>query len=332
MLGGRPLTGFRTGHAPYWLRSSPTVPAPLIPPVKLSPQQALFRALVATLFFSSVPACVRAVGLNAYTLGIVRLGIASLGMTAVLWYQGKLRRTQVQRWTARDWQAMVLVGLAFGLHWLFFFLSIKLASAAVGAIGFSTYGLHLLVLGWLLGLGRVTTIDLVGVSLAVIGTLLLVPEFSLQNQNTLGLVFGVAGGLSAAVLPLLHQRYADVDNNLRTWGQFTFALPAFLVFFPQTQWHIPLEDVALVLYLGFGVTLIAHSLWIQATTALSTTTTSFVSYLYLPVSLVIGYFAIGEHLTGWMLLGAACVLVANALVLTRQAKLKALEAQIPEST
>ena len=34
-------------------------------------------------------------------------------------------------------------------------------------------------------------------------------------------------GLAAALLPLLHQYFADIDGNLRAWGQFTFAMLVF---------------------------------------------------------------------------------------------------------
>lgn len=295
--------------------------------ILLKPEQALLRALVATLIFCSAPACVRVVGMNTYTLGIARLAMASVGMLAVLLWQ---RKFAPRSWSARTWRAMLLVGLGFGCHWLLFFTSIKLASAAIGVIGFSTYGFHLLILGWLLGLGRVTAIDLAGLALAMTGTLLLVPEFSFQNEHTLGLVAGVLSGLAAACLPLLHQRFADVDNNLRTWGQFTFALPVFFVFWSGTDWQVAPGDFLLVLYLGFGIALVGHGLWIQATTVLSTTTTSILSYLYLPCALVFSYFAIGERFSGQMLAGAGCVLAANALVLWRQSKLRALEANVPE--
>ena len=295
----------------------------------LKSEQALPQALIAMLFFCSAPACVRVVDMNAYTLGIARLSMASVGMLAVLLWQ---RKFTPRSWPARTWRAMLLVGLAFGIHWLLFFTSIKLASAAIGAIGFSTYGFHLLILGWLMGLGRVTAIDLVGLALAMTGTLLLVPEFSLQNEHTLGLIAGVLSGLFAATLPLLHQRFADVDNNLRTWGQFTFSLPVFFFFWSGTQWQVAPRDILLVLYLGFGVALVGHGLWIHATTTLSTTTTSILSYLYLPGSLIVSYFAIGERLSGKMLVGAGCVLAANGLVLWRQSKLRALEATIPETT
>lgn len=267
--------------------------------------------------------------MNTFTLGIARLSMASVGMLAVLLWQKKFAP---RSWSARTWRAMLLVGLAFGIHWLLFFTSIKLASAAIGAIGFSTYGIQLLILGWLMGLGRITTTDLMGLAIAVTGTLLLVPEFSFQNDHTLGLVAGVLSGLAAASLPLLHQRFADVDNNLRTWGQFTFALPLFFFFWSGTDWHVAPRDIMLVLYLGFGVALVGHGLWIQAITALSTTTTSILSYLYLPGSLIVGYFTIGERLSGRMLVGAGCVLAANALVLWKHTKLRGLEANVPETS
>ena len=300
--------------------------------MNLSPSQALFRALLATAFFCCAPACVKAVDMNAYTLGIARLGMASFGVLIILLWQGKLSPEKFRHWSRRTWKAMLLVGFTFGLHWLLFFLSIRWANADIGAIGFSTYGVHLLLLGWLLGLGQVNAIDILGIALALIGTLLLVPEFSISNQQTWGLVVGVLSGLAAAALPLLHQRYADVDNDLRTWGQFTFALPLFFIFFSKTEWQVAPGDWLLVLYLGFGIALIGHGLWIQAITALSTTTTSIFSYLYLPGCLIVNYFAFGTGMDGKMLVGTACVLVANALVLWNQQKLRALEAQIPETT
>jgi len=56
----------------------------------MRPQQALPRALLATLIFASTPSCVRAVGLDTFSLGIVRLCMASLAMTLVLLFQRKL--------------------------------------------------------------------------------------------------------------------------------------------------------------------------------------------------------------------------------------------------
>ena len=182
-------------------------------------------ALFAILLFSSAPACVRKIHLDAVALGTLRLGIASLGMTLFLASRWPKTRRSLEAWNWRTSRALVSIGLVFGVHWLLLFLSIKISNAVIGAIGFSTYGIHLIVLGWLLGRGKVKGVDVVGLLLACAGTWLLIPEFSFQNEHTLGLAIGILSGLTAAVMPLLHQHFSDIDGNLRAWGQFTLALP-----------------------------------------------------------------------------------------------------------
>lgn len=284
------------------------------------------------MMFASAPSCIRAVGLDAVSLGIVRLGLASAAVTIVLIGQRKLTIAELRSWSRHTWKVMTLVGLAFGGHWILFFLSIKLGSAAVGAIGFSTFGLQLLVLGWLLGYSRITNLDLGGLMLAMIGTVLLAPEFSLQNQETLGLAVGILSGTLAACLPLLHQRHFAVDVHLRTWGQFVIGLLVFLACWPFAKWEFRANDTALILYLSLIVAWIGHSLWIRVSTTLSTTTISILTYLYLPASLLVGYVTLDEKLSGRMLVGTALVLVANALVLWNQTQQQTLAAELPEPT
>ncbi|MGI9428438.1 MAG: DMT family transporter [Bythopirellula sp.] len=282
------------------------------------PRQALHTALFAVLLFASAPTCVRSVHLDAIALGLCRLGLASLGMTVFLGFRWSDTRKSVQPCSWRTTYALLLLGLTFGVHWLAFFLSIKVASAAIGTIGFSTYGLWLIVLGWLLGRGQVTRFDLLGLVLACVGTWLLIPEFSFQNEYTLGLMIGIFSGLTAAVLPIMHQHYADIDGNLRAWGQFTFAMLVFAASQPWAKWEVQAGDVPLILYLGLGIALVGHGLWVHAVTALSTTTTSILSYLYLPISLIMGFVFLGEKLAGRALAGTSLVLIANALVLVSQ--------------
>ncbi len=290
-------------------------------------------AFFTVIIFSSAPACVKAVSLNTITQGIVRLGLASAGMTLLLLFPGKLTLQEFKSWNRRTWWALSLVGFAFGLHWLLFFASIKLANAAIGAIGFSTYGLHLLLLGWLFGFGQVSKLDLFGLALACVGTYLLIPEFSFQNDHTVGLIIGILSGLAAAVLPLIHQRNADIDVNIRTWGQFTLALPMFFLLWPYTDWTIIRSEIPLILYLGLGIALVGHGMWVHVTTELSTTTVSILSYLYLPISLIFGYLTLGdsEKLSGRMLVGTVLVLIANGIVLWSQTRLRALEAEVIET-
>ncbi|MEM9354503.1 MAG: DMT family transporter [Planctomycetota bacterium] len=292
----------------------------------MSPQSALSRAFLAIALFSSVPCCIKTVALSTVPLAICRLGAASLVFSIWLAAKGELSWSSARGWSPRQWRALAAVGLAFGLHWLTYFESIKLATAGIGVIGFSTYGVHLMVLGWLLGRGQPRAIDIAGLVAACCGTLLLVPDFDVRNDHTLGLLFGILSGLFGAFLPLLHQHYSDIGGDLRAWGQFTFALPLFLFLAPGSEWPIDGRDALLLAYIAFGVTVVGHGLWVQATTALSTPTISLLSYLYLPCALVFSFFAIGETLTPRMMGGAVLIFAANLATLWTQARSNALAA------
>jgi drug/metabolite transporter (DMT)-like permease len=298
-------------------------------------RSALLSALVAMLVFGSVPACIRLVALDSIAIGIVRLTLGAIGMAVVMAAQ---RRSTLREFFAelrREWWVLVAIGLLFGLHWLTYFLSIKWATASIGTLGFSTYGAQLPLLGWLCGFGRPTRAALVGVALAFVGTWLCLPAADgaeaagpesittgsyswsevWHSGGAIGLAIGVLSGTTYAFLPLLHQRHARMDHEIRTWAQFALALPLFVPLAPWATWSLSWDDVLLILHLGLVVTLIGHLLWVKATTELPIETTSVLSYLQLPVTLAMNWLLVKDQFTASMVAGATLIVAGNALAL-----------------
>ncbi|HYO24147.1 MAG TPA: DMT family transporter [Lacipirellulaceae bacterium] len=276
--------------------------------------RSLLKALIATVMFASAPACIRLVAMDSYALGVWRLSLAAVGMTILLRMQGRTIPTLAAQ-VRRDWPVLLAVGLFFGLHWLTFFQSIKLASASIGALAFSTCGVQIPLLGWVMGLGRPSAAAMAGVALAMGGSLLCLPESKPGDNQALGMAIGILSGTFYAVLPVLHQRHARLDNELRTWAQFALALPVFLVTAPGADWTLPLRDLWLVLYLGVAVNLIGHYLWVQISTELSLPAVSALGYAQLPTSLALNALVIGDAMTVEMLLGATLIVAGNVLAL-----------------
>jgi drug/metabolite transporter (DMT)-like permease len=277
-------------------------------------QTSLVKALWATLLFGSVPACIRVMDMDSYSLGIWRLSLAAAGMTLILLWQGRSMATIVAE-VRRDWKVLTAVGVCFGLHWLTYFQSIKLANASIGSLAFSTCGVQLPLLGWLFGFGRPRAAAMFGVVLAMAGSVLCLPEHSPGGNQALGMGVGILSATLYAALPMLHQRHARLDHELRTWAQFVFALPVFLLAAPAAEWSITMRDFWLILHLGLVVNLIGHYLWVQITTELPLPMTSALGYLQLPVSLAFNYLLIGEQMTPAILAGAACIVAGNVLAL-----------------
>lgn len=257
---------------------------------------------------------VRSISANAYTIGIVRLAIATVGLAAMMTLRRELRRV-----APRDLLRLAIIGLLFFGHWLTLFLGIKISSASIGAIGLSTYGAHLLILGALFGGARVRVTDVVAVLLAVIGAVLVVPTFDLRNETAVGMLLTSSSALMYASLPLFHQRWSHIQTSTRALGQFAFALVFFLFFLGRAEWDLTTRDWAGLLFLAVGVTLIGHSLWVSVTTKLSPTSTSILYYANIPIAIVLSALALGERLTLRTLAGAALIIGAGVVGLLSRA-------------
>lgn len=249
---------------------------------------------------------VRSISANAFTIGIFRLTIATAGLGGMLLFRGQLRRVG-----ARDLGRLALIGFLFAAHWLTLFLGVKASSASIGAIGLSTYGAHLLILGALFGGAHVRVTDVVAVLIAAAGAVLVVPSFTLANDVALGMLLSSVSALLYASLPLLHQRWSHIDNGTRALGQFAFALLFFLLFAGRAEWALTRRDWAGLLFLAIGVTLIGHSLWVRVTTRLSPSATSIIYYANIPIALALGTLMLGERLTPRSAAGAALIIGAG---------------------
>lgn len=274
----------------------------------------VLEAAVTILMMGAVPIIIRHVAANPWTIGIIRLGVATAGMAIIV--------MAMRRWvtpTPREWRALALIGLLFGAHWALYFLSIKVSSAAIAVIGQSTFGVHLVVLGWAIGHHDVEPADLVAVALAVAGSLLVAPRWSLADHDTVGLLLGIVSSFFYAFLPILHQRLAHLSSAMRVLGQFWFGLLVFLPSLPFTGWRFSASDWFWLMVLAVVCTLVQHTLWTRLTTRLPTLTTSVLFYLAVPVTLVFGVVILGERVTGWMLGGLGLIVAGNLLALARRA-------------
>lgn len=275
----------------------------------------LVRGLAALLLFGSVPCTIRFIQLDSIAIGVVRLSLAALGLGIVVWLK---HAHTISSLSKRDWCLTILAGLAFGLHWLFYFLGIKLASASLGALGFSTYGAQLIVLSWILKVNEITIRHCIGVGLAILGSIVLIPEFQLQSDITIGLLSGFLSGTFYALLPVIHKKNNAIPNDIRALGQFVFALCIFIPLTPFATWEASAFEWSLALYLGLIVTLIGHTLWVQATTALPTYTTSVISYLYLPAAVFLSWLFLDEEITPAILAGGFLIIFGNLIALQPQ--------------
>ncbi len=271
---------------------------------------ALLTAFIAVVLMASVPIVVKLVSASEIEVGTLRLLIASVGMT--LW----LKWSRVSwRLTADQWRMLILLGITFAIHWYAYFKSIKLSTPSIAAIGVSTYGIHLVLLSAIFLKQKINVADGVALVLAMVGVYLVIPDLDWQSDYFQGLLVSIFSGILYACLPIIHQLGKEVPNRMRAWGQFSFALMVFLPFGLFESWQLGLNDWVGLVFLGVVATLIAHSLWVKATTELPGAIASMVYYLYVPLAMALSYVLVDEQITGLMILGAALIILANFLTI-----------------
>ncbi len=258
---------------------------------------------------ASVPVLVKSTSANEVTIGFARLAIAVLVFTPFIVARGQLRRLS---W--RDWGILSVIGFVFGVHWLCYFYSVKLATASIGAMAVSTYGVQYLLLAWIIRRERLMLIECAGVGLCFLGCVVVAPEISLSNEMTRGLLFGVFSAFLYAILPFLHQRARHLGTGVRSWGQFSFALLFFLPLLPVANWQLAQADFYILLILGLLCTVFAHGLWVKTSTELPPLFTSMIYYLYVPISMLQSVLILGEALTAAKLFGAAMILAGSVSI------------------
>jgi len=257
---------------------------------------------------AGVPVFIKFTNANPYTIGIVRLVIATILIGLFMIYKKEsipLKKASLKK--------LAIIGVVFSIHWITYFYSIKISTASIGILGASTYGIHLIVLGWIFLSSRPRLIDILTIIIAFVGTYLIIPEFSFKNNITLGLVLSIVSGLFFALLPILHQKSKHISGTQRAFGQYIFAIPLFLFFISKFDFDLESSDWWSLLYLGVLGTFLAHTLWINVTTKLNTTITSLIFYIIIPVTMTISYFWLGEEMKINKLLGALMIISANIL-------------------
>jgi drug/metabolite transporter (DMT)-like permease len=266
----------------------------------------LITALLAVISMSLVPLLIRSTEANEITIGLVRLAIAVGLLSPFILWRGKLGSL-----TRREWLGLGYIGIAFGCHWLTYFISIKMSSASIAALSISTYGIHLLLLNWLLKGQVIRVVEWGAVILCFVGVVLIAPSFDLRDQMTLGMLVGVFSGFIYACLPLLHQRIIRVPTMNRAWGQFVFASLVFLPGIGYSNWDLSGGDWWRLAVLGVVCTVIGHTLWVKSSSELPPVITSVAYYLYVPIAMVGSFFFLEETITGSMVLGACFIITAN---------------------
>jgi drug/metabolite transporter (DMT)-like permease len=216
----------------------------------------------------------------------------------------------------RDGFILCGLGVLLAVHWTTFFQSIEVSNVAIGLLSFSSFPLFTAAFEPLLLHQRPSSIHIVASLLILPGIYLLVPSFTLQNQTTLGVFWGVLSGATFALLSVtnraLGERYPSLVISLYQDGVATIVLLPALFLVPTGSLWAP-RELLILLFLGVICTALAHTLFIASLRHMTAQSASLVASLEPVWGIVFGIFLLQEFPTMTTLVGG--VLIIGAVLL-----------------
>ena len=265
------------------------------------------EGLIAVFLFGITPIFIKEVTANAITIGLVRLLIG----TSFLYFLATNKSLKSLK--KREWKALGVIGLLFGIHWVTYFVSVKLSTPSMAILSVSTFGIHMIYLNWIFKGQKPKAFDVLSVLVALFGIYLIVPEFTLENDLTAGVLVGLVSALFFAFLPFQQQKHQHINSMTRAFGQYFFALPVFLILISESNWNLTNQDWYFLAILGVVCTVGAHTLWLRATTHLEAASTSLIFYLGTPIAMITSHFFLNEEMNTSKLIGAGLIVSANVV-------------------
>ena len=243
----------------------------------------------------------------AITFGRVLFSSLALGLYLLL------RRQSVRVARPGDRLLLAAAGGILALHWWAFLQSVQLSSVAIGTITFSSFPLFVTFLEPLLFRQKLERRNVFIALLILIGVLITVPEFSLDNHVFAGILIGMLSALAYAVLTLINKKLAGSLSGTVTafWEQASAAL-VLLPLMLTVQVRPTLPDLALLLGLGVITTALAHTLFISSLKTLPAQLAGVCSSLETVYGILFALLLLGEIPTLREILGA--VIIVGAVI------------------
>ncbi len=255
----------------------------------------LFGKLVAA------PAPVIVFGRTAYAFSVLAL--------AVFFLKKKMRPQN-----ARDLGVLVFLGALLAGHWIAFFRSIQVSTVAVGLLTFSTFPVFVTFMEPIFFREPLRGVDLFTATLVLAGLWCIVPSLDLGDSITQGAAWGVASGVSFALLSILNRKYVAAYSPLVIAGYQNGVAAVFL--FPFCfflDFSLSARDLLLLAVLGIFCTALSHALFIRSLQFIKTQLASIIAGLEPVYGSAFAFLILGET-PGLRTLAGGVLIVGSIMI------------------
>lgn len=246
---------------------------------------------------------------SVITFGRAAFALLALGVFAHLQDRALLRGLNL-----RKLGIYAVSGLMLAAHWITFFIAIKVGGVAVATLGFASFPAFITLLDMAVFRDRPRLAEALLLLLVTLGLILVTPSFEIANQGTVGLLWGIASGLSFALLAMTNRRATDGRNGVQVvfWQNATVALFMAPVAVFDLVALEPVDWLNLAI-LGVLCTAVSQALFVKSLKGLNARSAGMIISLEPVYAIACAWWLFHEAPSYRMLAGAALIVLAIVL-------------------
>ena len=260
---------------------------------------------VAVMLFGFSGVLARYVQVPAVLVAMGRVICSSLLLLAI----SLVKKDKLTLESKKDYALIIGTGVIMAIHWSSFFQAIQVSSVAIGTITFSTFPLFLTFMEPVVFKEKLRARSVISAVILLAGVYITVPEFSVENKVTVGILWGMLCSFTYAIMTLGNRYFSKkyTGRIICLYEQGTAAivlLPA--LWLVKVEWR-PV-DIAGVAAIGFVCTAIAYSLYVSAQKGVRAQTAGIISGMETVYGIIFAFVFLREVPTVRELIGGAVIL------------------------
>jgi drug/metabolite transporter (DMT)-like permease len=178
----------------------------------------------------------------------------------------------------KDYFIAFSLGIIMAVHWVTYFMAMQYSSVSVGIIALFTFPVITVLLEPYFEKIALVWQDIVSALVVLVGIALIVPDASLDNDVTLGVIIGVISAFLYAIRNLLHRTYFSHYSGAKAMAWQTLIICPTLIFFVSDDLpKIDMNTLWLLVALGTFFTAVPHAMVASALKHLRAKTFSLVA-------------------------------------------------------
>lgn len=213
--------------------------------------------------------------------------------------------------SSRDYFMVGLLGCLLAAHWVSYFYAMQVSTVAVGVIALYTFPVITVFLEPFFHGEKPHIIDIVSSIAVLFGIYVIVPEFSLDDSTTIGVLSGIFSAFMISLRNIMQRRYfSGYKASQALFYQVSVVVLVLFSFTEIATFEIEYKQWWLLILLGIVFTALPHTLFAHGLLHLKAKSASLIACVQVVYAAVFAAVLLGESLSWNVVIGGLIVISA----------------------